>query len=90
MVSVYSRIGKSLYYVDVYVSVSVCVWSKVMRILPSSISTTFLNSGTNGLSMSSMMALRAFRSLASDFFIIVPLSSPALKLPVGGDKTLFK
>ena len=28
-----------------------------------------------------MMAFRALRSLASDFFMIVPLSSPALKLP---------
>ena len=51
------------------------------RILPSSCSTTFLNSATNGLKTSSIIALSALRSFASDFFIIVPLSSPALKLP---------
>lgn len=59
-----------------------CITSQMGRILPSSCSTTFLNSGANGLKTSSIIALRALRSFASDFFIIVPLSSPALKFPV--------
>ena len=41
----------------------------------------FMNSGTKGLSISSISILRALCSLDELFLIIVPFSSPASKLP---------